>query len=214
MNYLLKSGKPAITGTKHVFVSPKIPVILLCNVPNVGLKGEIVETSRGFFRKHLFPNKLAVTGCLWENIDKYASKELLSNSSKIQRDTESATEKVTEPFDWINKLELEMTRSSKDISISKFDILTLLSETEQLDLMPSELMMTEDPITLTGVHRLHARLLFRGFTGNYDFSIRIRSTEEVLEDQRRKELEEEAKAKKKRSFKLQEPIKFDKDLQE
>ena len=97
------TGKPAISGSKYLFVPKYIPVVLLQDIPSLGVKGQVVDVKRGksimqfsgdiflnllFFvfsegyaRTVLFPRKLAVTGSMWENIDEFADPKLMEDPS-------------------------------------------------------------------------------------------------------------------------------------
>lgn len=80
--YTRLTGKPAITGSKSVFVSRHIPVVLLADVSGIGQVGSIVHVLRGYARTCLVPQGLAVYGTTWENIDAFASNKYLPKKPK------------------------------------------------------------------------------------------------------------------------------------
>ena len=208
-----KEGKPAITGTKHVFVSAKIPVVMLKDVPGLGMKGEIVSVSRGHARHVLVPGKIAVFGTHWEMIDKYADPAV-NTGAKVTHATEEQQRKL--PFDWINDIEVRLVRpaSSDGVSLREpvtiWNVLKYLSDHEELDLLPSDLTMPlgfPDGVNRVGTYKLECRLAFKTWMGKYSFPFVIESLEAVekAEQERKRKLEEQNN---KKTFGFQEKVDF------
>ena len=193
-----KNGRPAITGSTHLFVSQDIPVVLKQEIPGLGRKGEIVFVKRGHARHHLIPNQLAVSGALWENILEFADPDLVA-SARIKNINKSAEVLTAKPFDWVNDVKLEFIRNANE-EITVWDLLKLLSDQEQLDLLQSDL--TFAPITKPGIHKVGIKLLFRGWTGNYTITVNFRDKQEVAEQEKKRLRDEQAKLKAKKVYKL------------
>jgi ribosomal protein L9 len=210
-NLTAKNGKPAITGSTHVFVSKKFPVVMLQDMPGVGRKGEVVFVPRGFARHKLLPEGLAVSGSLWQNIDAYANPELL-NAAKVDTVGSSEGESVR-PFDWVNDIHLRFVQETAKADatalsrpISKWDVLKRLSDQEELDLLAGDLSFPDGldvtGLTRTGDYELVAKLTFRGWSSTYAFRVTALSKHEQEEKEKRRLKEDQAKMKNKKSFVL------------
>ena len=67
--------RPFLTTTKPAFfVIKKHDVILLQDVPNLGVEGQTVSVKHGYSRNYLFPRKIAVRATT-ENVEKYGQVE-------------------------------------------------------------------------------------------------------------------------------------------
>ena len=198
-NLSAKNGKPAITGTKHVFVSKKIPIVLLKDVEGVGNTGEIKFVKRGQARHWLIPQKLAVFGTIWQNIDEFADPKVIQGAKVIHS---SEGQQRLLPFDWINTIVIEFVRNvsndGKSISkITPLEILKHLSDNEQLDLLPSELTLPDGGVSSIGEFEIQARIVFKGWIGNYKMKVIVKSMQAEQEAERQKLLLQEALEKKK-----------------
>eukprot|EP00392_Amoebophrya_sp_AT5.2_P008438 g8459.t1 len=105
-----KTGRPAISKSEDLFVSKDIPVVLLKDVPKLGVRGpmvfgfftpQIVHVRRGYARSLLVPSGVAVYGTLWENIDRYADPDVLGAAEATAKMIEA--EKEAHPFDWVGE---------------------------------------------------------------------------------------------------------------
>jgi large subunit ribosomal protein L9 len=194
-----KDGKPAITGSKATYVARDIPVVLLRDVKDLGPKGAIVDVRRGYARHVLIPNKDAVYGTVWENIDAFADPEVV-RKSKMEETVREAQTKP--PFDWINEVRIELVREV-DRTTGKLlepvyakDVLALVSEQEHLDLLPSQLSMPSEVIDSVGRHDVHVSLPLTAGHFTYSFKVDIKDKEEVASAERREaELREAMKMK-------------------
>merc|ERR1711933_391927 len=109
-NLTKETGRPAFSRAKDFFVSKDIPVVLLKDCPNLGVKGQIVQVRRGFARRVLVPSGVAVYGTLWENIDRFASPSVVEAEAAISKQIEKT--KQAHPFDWINGIKIRFVRDS------------------------------------------------------------------------------------------------------
>lgn len=195
-----KDGKPAITGTKSVFVSSNIPVVLTTDVSGLGRKGEIVEVKRGFARNKLIPEGLAVYGTLWENIDAFADPELFTE--KVSEKEKTKTTAIV-PFNWINSLRLNFISETVPFPAGKLinplsisDILIALSAQEQVDFLPSQLKFPSDGITTVGCHEVPVTLELTNSTFTYCFKVEVKDKAELAAAEKREaELREAMKLK-------------------
>ncbi|KAF4748212.1 hypothetical protein FOZ63_028388, partial [Perkinsus olseni] len=203
------NGYPAYTGAQHQFVSKEIPVILLKDVPRLGVKGEIVMVRRGRARHFLVPQKQAVYASLWENVDMYADPNLINRTAATIVGVGAKGE--SRPFDWIQEITLQFiceTRGSGESSeepladpLSYVDILEALSQQHELDLLPNQLEMPHGNITHSGVHEIKLTLPFKTWTGTYNVKVHVKSRA-ALEAARKRAAEA-------RKAKLAELAKFD-----
>jgi large subunit ribosomal protein L9 len=195
-----RDGKPAFTGSKHAFVAAKIPVVLLRDIENLGVKGSIVEVKRGYARNNLVPRGDAVYGTIWENIDEYADPEVVT-----RRKVELAKQmsKQVLPFEWLNSVRLEILRSVKTPGsshlsepIDVWEVLNLISLQESVDLLPCQLMLDKGAIQTVGRHNVKIKLQLA--TGNHDYTliVDVKDKAEVAAAERREaELKEAMKMK-------------------
>ena len=199
-----KDGKPAITGTKSVYVSALIPVVLTKDIPGLGSKGEILNVKRGFARNVLVPEGSAVYGTLWENIDAFADP--LKLKAKKFEDESKLNIKIA-PFDWINSVRLEFLRETEPVtgknstgklteSVTVGDILNALSSLEQTDLLPSQITFPKDGITSVGLHTIPVQLALGNGTYSYLLKVDVKDRAEVIAAEKREaELREAMKLK-------------------
>lgn len=195
-----RDGKPAFTGTKYAYVAAKIPVVLVRDVPGLGVKGEIVEVKRGFARNVLVPKGDAVYGTIWQNIDAFADPELV-NKQKVTKAGSDA--RTAAPFEWINAIRLEFLREvqtpgSSNLSepVTVPEILKAVSEQEEIDLLPSQISMAADSLRRTGKHNVEVSLALQIGSFKYSFVVDIKDKAEVAAAERREaELKEAMKMK-------------------
>lgn len=199
-----KDGKPAITGTKSVYVTSLIPVVLIKDTPGLGNKGEIRHVKRGFARNVLIPEGAAVYGTVWENIDSFADPLKLTENL---REGEATAKSSTAPFHWINAVRLEFLRDtavnqqrggSSELTevVTVSDILNSLSSLENVDLLPSHLTLPEEGITTVGCHCVTVELNLVTGTHRYSISVDVKDRAEVAAAERREaELREAMKLK-------------------
>jgi large subunit ribosomal protein L9 len=195
-----KDGKPAFTGTKYAFVAAKIPVVLLKDVPGLGPKGAIVDVKRGHARNCLVPSGQAVYGTIWENIDEYADPELL-NKENVAKAGETLKRAV--PFEWLNNVRIEFQRdvvspgsSTLSDPISMTDILKAMSSQEEIDLLPSQISISDGQIRTVGRHVVDIALVLNVGSFKYQFSVDVKDKAEVAAAERREaELREAMKMK-------------------
>ncbi|CAD7950779.1 unnamed protein product [Amoebophrya sp. A25] len=140
-----KTGRPAISKSEDVFVSKDIPVVLLKDVPRLGVKGQIVNVRRGFARNLLVPSGVAVYGTMWENIDRYADPAVISRAEATARAIDA--EKEGHPMDWIGEISLRIVRTTVDDGSGRLEkpltiwnFLNMLSREHDLDLLPENIL--------------------------------------------------------------------------
>lgn len=186
--------KPAITGTKYIFVRQHVPVVLLRNVKGLGQKGMIIDVKRGYARHQLVPKGLAVFAT-WENIDFYADPELVDDPAVKAR---VASERGRLPFDWVDDVRLQFTRWAREDDmqtllepVSVWDVLQELSAYHELDLLPANLDLPEDGIVQVGVHEVPVRISFRSpdaAAGRYNISVELIAQQSLQDELRREEM--------------------------
>ncbi|CAD7974572.1 unnamed protein product [Amoebophrya sp. A120] len=144
-----KNGKPAISKTQDLYVSKDIPVVLLKDVPKLGVKGQIVHVRRGYARNLLVPSGVAVYGALWENVDRYADPAVISAAEATARAIEA--EQEAHPFDWIDEISLRLVRTVRNQQtgalqdpLTVWEFLNILSRDHELDLLPENLLDLRD----------------------------------------------------------------------
>ena len=195
-----KDGKPAITGTKAAYVASHIPVVLTRDVDGLGLKGAIVEVKRGYARNVLVPRGDAVYGTLWENIDAFADPEV---SKKQQVEKAQMSTNIVAPFDWLNAVKLEFLRDTIPGSTSKLsspvsvhEVLTSLSSSEEIDILPSQISFPDSGIDTVGRHTIPVTLQLTVGTFTYNIKVEVKNQAEVAAAERREsELREAMKMK-------------------
>jgi len=195
-----RDGKPAFTGTKYAYVAAKIPVVMLRDVPGVGVKGEIVDVKRGFARNVLVPKGDAVYGTVWQNIDEFADPELVNKKKVAQAG--SAIHRAS-PFEWLNSVKLEFLREveapgSSNLSepVTVAELLMAMSEQEQVDLLPSQISVYDDVIRTVGKHSIEVSLSLLPGNFKYRFVVDVKDKAEVAAAERREaELKEAMKMK-------------------
>ena len=195
-----RDGKPAFTGSKHAFVAAKIPVVLLRDIENLGVKGAIVDVKRGYARNHLIPRGDAVYGTTWENIDEYADPEVVTRS-KVELSKQMS--KLVLPFEWLNDVRLEILRSVKTPGSSHlaepvdvWEILNLITLQENVDLLPSQLELEKGAIQTVGRHNVKVKLQLTTGYHEYNLTVEIKDKAEVAAAERREaELKEAMKMK-------------------
>lgn len=199
-----KGGKPAITGSKSLYVSSLIPIILIKDTPGLGSKGEICEVRRGFARNFLVPEGFAVYGTTWENVDSFADQRILSETTL---EGETTAKRTTAPFQWINSVSLEFLRETlhdqrnharcevtEPVTIA--DLLISLSSLENVDLLPSHLILPEEGITTVGTHWVPVKLTVGYSAYSYSLRVDVKDKAEVVASERREtELREAMKLK-------------------
>lgn len=186
--------KPAVTGSKHVFVKQHVPCVMLETVKGIGKKGQIVHVKRGYARHNLVPKRLAVFGT-WENIDMYADPELVEDPTLRGL---AATARGRLPFDWVDEIRLRFVRWARDDDLSVlrdpitvWDVLAELSSGHDLDLLPSNVDLPSGHISGTGVHEVPVRISFRNpesAAGKYTIRVDAVSHQSLEVDLRREEM--------------------------
>lgn len=186
--------KPAVTGTKYVFIRQHVPMVMLQNVRGLGKKGQIVNVKRGYARHQLVPKGLAVFGT-WENIDAYADPALVEDPALKAR---VASERGRLPFDWVDDVRLEFIRWAREDElntllepITVWDILQSLSTDHELDLLPGNLDLPEDGIARVGDHQVPVKIPFRSpdmAAGRYTISVSAIAQQSLQEELRREEM--------------------------
>ena len=199
-NVTKRTGKPAITGTKHAYVAAKIPVVLVRDVPGVGIKGAIVDVKRGFARNVLVPKGDAVYGTLWENVDAFADPDVAKKQQVEQ--ARSSTQQMI-PFEWLNSVRLEFIRdtvpgqsNSLTEPISQWEVLESLSLQEEIDILPSQIVFPDSGILTVGKHNILVNLQLTVGTFTYTVKVDVKDKAEVAAAVRREaELKEAMKMK-------------------
>jgi len=189
-----KKDKPAVTGSKHVFVHQQIPVVMLQTVRGVGKKGQVVSVKRGYARHHLVPKGLALLGT-WENIDEFADPELVVDPTLKGR---VAAVRGRLPFDWVDDIRLRFVRWAREDQlevllepVNVWDMLAELSNNHELDLLPTNIDFPEGGITKVGLTEVPVRIQFRDperAAGRYSIAVEVISQQSLLEEQRRQEM--------------------------
>jgi len=186
--------KPAVTGSKHIFIRAQVPVVLLEPVRGLGPKGKIVNVKRGYARHFLVPKGLAVFGT-WENIDEFADPALVDDPLTKAREV---VERGRLPFDWVDEIRMRFVRWARDDQpkvllepITQWDVLEELSVSHELDLLPGNLTMPEGGIVDVGMHEIAAKIAFRNpeaAAGKYTMFLEVVSQQSLEEDLRRDEM--------------------------
>jgi len=186
--------KPAVTGSRHIFIRGHIPVVMLEHVRGLGRKGQIVNVKRGYARHHLVPKGLAVFGT-WENIDMYADPALVEDPALKAR---VASERGRLPFDWVDEIRLRFVRWAREDDLQIFlepvtvwDVLETLSAKHELDLLPGNLDMPENGLCLVGTHEVPVRIAFRSpetAAGRYTIQIEGVSQQSQQDELRHEEM--------------------------
>lgn len=186
--------KPAITGTKYIFVRQHVPIVLLRNVRGLGQKGQIVDVKRGYARHQLVPKGLAVFAT-WENIDSYADPELVEDPAVKAR---VAAERGRLPFDWVDDVQLQFVRWAREDElqtllepVTAWDILQALSADHELDLLPANLDLPEEGLLQVGVHTVPVRISFRSpdaAAGRYTIAVELVAQQSMQDELRREEM--------------------------
>lgn len=170
-----RDGKPAITGTKHVYVAGKIPVVLLRDIEGLGQKGSILEVKRGFARNVLVPKGLAVYGTVWENVDAYADPKIGLKQEGEKSTLDHGSTAV--PFEWLNSVRIEFVRESVSSTnmlvepVNIFEILSALSTQEQIDFLPAQVSLPPEGILTLGKHVVEVQLDLK--VGNFRYKIKV-----------------------------------------
>lgn len=195
-----RDGKPAITGSKHVYVAAEIPVVLVKDVAGLGNKGSVVSVKRGYARNVLIPNGDAVYGTVWENIDAFSDPDA-AKKEKINNRSKSVQQAV--PFDWLSEVRLEFLRDTLPSNTSKlvepvtvWQVLEALSVQEHIDILPSQLEFPEGGIDSVGIQTVPLSLNLTVGTMNYKIKVDVKDKAEVAAAERREaELREAMKVK-------------------
>lgn len=187
--------KPAVTGSRHLFIKREVPVVLLQAVRGLGPQGKIVNVKRGYARHFLVPKGLAVFGT-WENIDQYADPALVEDPTLKAR---AATERGRLPFDWVSEIQLRFVRWARDDSLSSllepitvWEVLEQLSAEHELDLLPVNVGLPPGGIDAIGKHEVPIRMSFRNpeaAAGSYSVMVEVVSQQSLEEELRREEMQ-------------------------
>jgi large subunit ribosomal protein L9 len=129
-------------------------VILLKNVNNLGLVGDVVNVAKGYFRNYLFPRKIAV------NANPASLKELNHQKRMIESRQAQEKELALKLQDQINSLNLVIEKAASDNnklfgSVTSAEISTALEEKE---ISIDRKMIKTDPIKQAGIHEITIRL--------------------------------------------------------
>merc|ERR1711957_40313 len=102
------------------------------------------------------------------------------------------------PFDWVDEIKLQFVRRAREDQLSNllepvsvWDILQELSNSHELDLLPSNLDMPAEGLLRVGITEVPVRIAFRdpeSAAGRYTMSIEVVSEQSLLEEQRRKQM--------------------------
>jgi len=186
--------KPAVTGSKHLFIRAQVPVVLVKPVRGLGPQGKIVNVKRGYARHFLVPKGLAVFGT-WENIDEFADPALVDDPLTKAREI---VERGRLPFDWVDEIRMRFVRWARDDQpkvllepITQWDVLEELSVSHELDLLPGSLTLPEGGIVDVGRHEIAVKIAFRNpeaAAGKYTMLLEVVSQQSLEEDLRREEM--------------------------
>merc|ERR1712194_457427 len=186
--------KPAITGSKYIFIKQHVPVVMLRNMKGLGKQGQIVNVKRGYARHQLVPKGMAVFAT-WENIDQFADPALVEDPALKAR---VESERGRLPFDWVDDIRLQFVRWAREDQndvllepITVWDILRALSADHELDLLPGNLDMPEDGIVGVGYHEVPVRIAFRSpdaAAGRYMLTLQAVAQQSLQDELRREEM--------------------------
>ncbi|CAE7515604.1 rplI [Symbiodinium necroappetens] len=186
--------KPAVVGTKYIFIKSQVPVVLLQTIRGVGTKGQIVHVRRGYARHVLVPKGLAAFGT-WENIDAFADPTLIADPTLKAR---AATERGQLPFDWVGDVRLRFVRPAREDQsmallepVSKWDVLEDLSTNHELDLLPGNLDIPDGGLNRAGLHEVAVSIPFRNpetAAGKYTILVDVISKQSQDEELQREEM--------------------------
>lgn len=130
-------------------------VVLLKDVPNVGLEGDVREVSDGYARNFLLPKKLAVS----------ATREALAESARIKKERAHAAEldlsRAEDLAARLDDFELEMHEKANDsgtlfAAVTAKKIATAL-KTKGMT-VPEKMIILEHPLKEVGEHQVRCEL--------------------------------------------------------
>lgn len=145
-------------------------VILLTNVKNLGQKGDVKETSEGYFRNFLFPNKLAILA---------ESKQLThiqAQKDKALEKLESFKESALSVMERVNNKSLTIKESASENgklyrSITKKIISEALNQQLKVDIADSKIELM-DPIKQIGTYQIKLNL-FKGIEAEIILNVEL-----------------------------------------
>lgn len=118
---------------------PRLSIILTEDVPNLGVKGQIVKVKHGYGRNHLLPHKVAVYATP-NNITKF-------NAFEVEKESSSSVFLNDRIVDYLNEKTLTVEHDPNDESaIFEQHISKAFQNSLQLD-VPLDCIELEEPIT-------------------------------------------------------------------
>lgn len=130
-------------------------IILLEDIPNLGVVGDVVDVKRGYANNYLLKKNRAIPGTK-ENLEK--AEEIRLEQAKIQAENEAAAQALAE---LLNETEIEIAAKAGDSgklfgSITKKDIADALKEQKEITVDRKKIILNE-PIREIGQQEIVIR---------------------------------------------------------